>query len=110
MFSDTMTQAGPRARICECVLLSSGIGRTNQAPHSSRCWLRKLHLVSALGEKGGKGMEQWLSQPGCGPGKEITVPPWLFVFIVFVCACTPLLVQMRNSSTLQMDSLDCLVP
>lgn len=29
-------------------------------------------------------MEQWLSQPGCGPRKEINVPPRLFVFIVYV--------------------------
>lgn len=98
-----MTQAGPRACMRECMHLGSCVGRMKQAPCTSRCWLRKLHLVSALGRKERKGTEQWLSQPGCGPRKEINVPPRLFVFIVFVRACIPLLVQMRGSSTLQME-------
>lgn len=103
MLRDTMTQAGPRARMRECVHLCSCVGRMKQAPRSSRCWLRKPRLLSAHGGKEGKGMEQWLSQRGCGPRKEINVPPRLFVFIVFVRACISLLVQMHGSSTLQMD-------
>lgn len=103
MFRDTMTQAGPRAHMRECACLCSCVGRMKQAPRSSRCWLRKLHLVSALGGKKRQGMEQRLSQPGCGPRKEINAPPMLFVFIVFVCACIPLLVQMHGNSALQMD-------
>lgn len=100
-----MTQAGPRAHIRECVHLCSCVGRMKEAPRSSRCWLRKLHFVSALGGKEGKGMVQWLSQPGCGPRKEINVPPRLFVFIVFVRACIRFLVQMHSSSILQMNAV-----
>lgn len=78
---------------CICMsVLCSCTGRMKQALHSSKCWLGKLPLVSALGGKEGKGMEQRLSQPGCGSRKEINVPPKLFCFIVFVRTYVPLLV------------------
>lgn len=103
VFRDMMTQAGPRAHMHECVRLCSCVGRMKQAPRSSRCWLRKLHLVSAVGGKDEKGMVQWLNQPGCQPKRKISVHPRLCVFVVIVCARIPLLVQMHGSSTLQMD-------
>lgn len=62
-----MSQAGPRACVREGVHSCSYVGRTKQPPRSSRCWLRKMHLVSALGGKEGKGTEQELTQ--AGPGK-----------------------------------------